>query len=79
MYKFHHNGYKALTHSQNMHAVICSEFDYHSTPFQTFMDEDRSSKPRTWIFDLIDNKHRPDKERVYINRDNWCLCTDKHF
>ncbi len=68
-----------IRHSQNMHAVICSDFDYHSKSFQKFTDDERSSKASSWIFDLIDNKHRQDKERIFINRDAWCLCADKHF
>ena len=61
-----------------MHAVICSDVEYQSVPFQRFMENERSAAYSRWIFDLIDNRFNKNNERVFIDNASWCLCADKH-
>jgi hypothetical protein len=61
-----------------MHSVICSEIEYECESFQSFMDSERSSANSQWIFDLIDKKFKSHKEQVFIDKQEWCCCEDKH-
>jgi hypothetical protein len=60
-----------------MEEFICSPHEYNDPKFVEFMKQERLSRNHRWIYAIIDG-YRGRSEQIFIDREKWCLCLDKH-
>lgn len=60
-----------------MEEFICSPHEYFHPTFIEFIRQERLSRSHRWISAII-HGHSGKSEQVFIDRENWCLCLDKH-
>ena len=61
-----------------MQDVVCSPEEYYSVRFQRFMLKERTSPHNRWIYEIIDDSFAADREQIFIQEEQWCLCLDQH-
>lgn len=65
----------ALTAPRKWRYYICHPELYYHRTFQDIISANRRHRDQAWIFNLVEDKSRHEKEIIYIENDDWLLCS----